>query len=663
MYHLMTGILSACGRFTPMRVAALFLALLAGLPADTDARGRHPATAPSPVGRPGGGDRGGVVRPLFPCSPVLDSPYGVCSHITRPWMDYPLRDRELALASSVGIGWVRSDYDFGTAFDGPRDFHPQVFDDVATSCERHGQQFLGILTWMHQLPWEDPHYAAYVDSLAHRYEGRVTHWEVMNEVNLMARTDSMPARYASALRVASECLHRVSPQNRVLLSGLGEVKDDFLEQLCRLGAMQWVDIMNFHSYFRPEELMQCFDKIRLLMDRYGWEKPVWLTECGMHTSAEHAQASGFYLDFLPAALRRLGIREGEVSVGYLADRRSGYVTLSQEQADLYLAPRAARAVPVTLERLSSLSVRSVPVLVATTDEYFPQAHFPALVDYVRRGGTIVLAGGMPFYYDACLPSNTWFDRHETGTSLLPRLHLAPLSKWRDAGTGEEVTETPPVVRRVPGADFAYQWDISDRCPARYLTADNLAPGDSLIPLITAGTEHMQVPVAGIYRLRSDLMGNIIFQTRMYAHPLPDKEGEQARRVARIYLLALAHGVERVFWYNLRSREADPYEPEDCFGLIHADFTEKPSLQAYRTLTRMLPQGSSRPQLSVEGNVFAASWTRPDGQQVTAMWSPYEPVQVAAGTLRGAMMYSHLGAPLGQAGRYVRLSDEVVYLMK
>ncbi len=663
MIHVMMHTLSASRQFTAMRATVLSLALLAGFPSDMVARDRHPALVASPVKRPDGRGGSGVVRPFFPCSPLLDSPYGVCSHITRPWMDYPLRDRELALASSVGIGWVRSDYDFGTAFDGPHDFHPQVFDDVAASCERYGQQFLGILTWMHQMPWDDPQYAVYVDSLARRYEGRVTHWEVMNEVNLMTGTDSIPERYARALRVTSECLHRASPQNRVLLSGLGEVKDDFLESLCRMGAMRWVDVMNFHSYFRPEELMQCFAKIRLLMDRYGWEKPVWLTECGMHTSAEHAQASGFYLDFLPAALRRVGIREEQVCVGYLADRRSGYVTLSQEQADMYLAPMAARTVPVSLERLASLPVSSVPVLVATTDEYFPQAHFAALVDYVRRGGTIVLAGGMPFYYDACLPSNTWFDRHETGTSLLSSLHLAPLSQWRDTETGEEVTETPPVVRRMPGADFSYQWDISDRCPARYLTADNLAPGDSLIPLITAGTEHMQVPIAGIYRLRSDLRGNIIFQTRMYAHPLPDKEGEQARRVARIYLLALAHGVERVFWYNLRSRETDPYEPEDCFGLIHADFTEKPSLQAYRTLTQMLPQGSSRPQLSVKDNVFAALWTRPDGRQVTAMWSPYEPVRVPAGTLRGAMMYSHLGVPLGRAGRHVGLSDGVVYLVK
>ncbi|MGN1255647.1 MAG: hypothetical protein ACI4UA_00610, partial [Bacteroidaceae bacterium] len=91
---------------------------------------------------------------LFPCSPALDNPYGVCTHITRRWMDYPIRDRELALAKEVGIGWVRSDYDFGTAFGNVRDFHPQVFDDVSSSCQAYSQQFLGILTWFGKYPWD-----------------------------------------------------------------------------------------------------------------------------------------------------------------------------------------------------------------------------------------------------------------------------------------------------------------------------------------------------------------------------------------------------------------------------------------------------------------------------------------------------------------------------
>ena len=603
------------------------------------------------------------VQPIFPCSPRLDNPYGVCTHVTRPWMNYPLRDREMELSSSVGVGWLRSDFDFATAFRGPVDFHPEVFDSVLAACAQHGQEFLPILTWMRQMPWDDPHYAAYVDSLALHYRGRITHWEMMNEVNLMSGIDSLPERYARSLQVTSERLHQADPHNQVLLSGLGEVKDDFLEQLCQLGAMRWVDVMNFHSYFRPEELLQCFAKIRLLMDRYDCHMPVWLTECGMHTSLERQEASGFYLQMLPAALRRIGIDERRSCVGYLADRRTGYVTLSDRQVQAYLTPVARQVQAVRLDELAALRVQRVPVLVATTDEYFPAQYFPALVDYVRRGGTIVLAGGMPFYYDAALPSNTWFGRKEMGTSLYAQLHMSPVQRWDDPATGEALTDTPPVVRHVPEHTAGYCWQIDDRSPARYLTADLLQPGDSLLPLITAGTEHRQEAVAGIYRLRSDLQGNIVFQTRMYAHPLPDKEDEQARRVARVYLLALAHGVERVFWYNLRAREQDAYDPEDCFGLIHADFAEKPSMQAYRTLTHMLPSGSTRPQLAVRNHVYEARWTRPDGCRVTALWSPYERVLYRLPRHRHLRLLDHMGRTLPQTSRRLWLTDAVTYLLE
>ena len=603
------------------------------------------------------------VTPLFPCSPRLEQPYGVCTHITRTYMDYPLRDRELQVTSAVGMNWVRSDLDFGTVFGSPTEFEPKIFDDVMASCSKYDQKLLGILTWLGKMPWQDPDYAKYVETLARRYDGKMTHWEVMNEVNLMHESDSMPVCYARALHVASEALHRVNPQNKVLLTGLADVKDDFLEDLCKLGAMKDVDVMNFHSYFRPEEIMLAYSKIRSLMDRYGWCTPVWLTECGMHTSPEQQPSDGFYLDFLPAAIRRVGLQADKICVGYLADRRTGYVTVSDEQVRHYLAPVAGRTTPVALDQLATLRVKDVPVLLATTGEYFPTDYFPQLVDYVKRGGTIVLSGGMPFYYDAYLPSDSWYNRRETGTSLLSQLHMSSVQWWRDEKSGESLTELPPLMVKAPDADFAYQWEISSRCPGRYLTDGNLAPGDTLIVLIKAGTEHMQAPVAGVYRLNSDLKGNIIFQTRMYADPVPSKEVEQARRVARMYLIAFAHGVERVFWYNLRAKEADPYEPEDCFGLIHADFSEKPAMQAYRTMVQMMPSGSTRPELVIQGNVFVASWTRPDGKLVTGMWSPYVPVMWKTGSLRGAQMTDYMGNEMGRAGRKVRLTDSVVFFVK
>ena len=87
------------------------------------------------------------------------------------------------------------------------------------------------------------------------------------------------------------------------------------------------------------------------------------------------------------------------------------------------------------------------------------------------------------------------------------------------------------------------------------------------------------------------------------------------------------------------------------------------MQAYRTMVQMMPSGSTRPELVIQGNVFVASWTRPDGKQVTGMWSPYVPVMWKTGSLRGAQMTDYMGNEMGRAGRKVRLTDSVVFFLK
>lgn len=611
-------------------------------------------------------------QPLFPCSDHLLEPYGVCTHITRPGWDYEIRDRELELTRGVGIEWVRADLDCGNFFSrraqadiSESDCNPTIFNNVLASTEAHNQQMLGILTWMGAHPWDDPFYDRLVERLARTYDGRITHWEALNEVNLFRGVDSLCPKYVTTLKQTYETLKRINPRNMVLSSGFAELPEPFISEFSRLGGWRYCDVFNFHSYFAPEELIPCFRRLGDLMERDGWSRPVWLTECGMHTAQERVCSAAFFSDLLPQALHRIGIRGDKVVVGILRDRESGYNALSDDEADALLAPWSRSVAYCSFQELKTLRVRDVPVLMASSGEFFPAAQFPLLVDYVRRGGTIVLSGGVPFYYDAFTPDEAYFDRRELGTSLYPQLHMS-FAGWgvKDPATGELLTDTPSHWGRTAETASSYEWQPTSASPARYFTDANLSPGDTLIPLVTAGSEHFRLPMAGIYRLGSDLHGNIIFHARMRATPWPDKEAEQARRVARIYLLAFAHGVEKVFWYNLRSREKDPYYSEDCFGLIHNDFSEKPSLQAYRTLTAMLPSGSQRPLLrQLPGGVYHATWLRPDSTRVHALWSPMGRVQVASPARRISVACDYLGRSLPVPRRRLTVGSGVTYLLE
>ena len=65
------------------------------------------------------------------------------------------------------------------------------------------------------------------------------------------------------------------------------------------------------------------------------------------------------------------------------------------------------------------------------------------------------------------------------------------------------------------------------------------------------------------------------------------EASAAKLVVRSYLLALAAGVEKVFWYDFRNDGADPFYHECNWGFLRHDFTLKPGYFAFRTMATEL----------------------------------------------------------------------------
>ena len=120
------------------------------------------------------------------------------------------------------------------------------------------------------------------------------------------------------------------------------------------------------------------------------------------------------------------------------------------------------------------------------------------------------------------------------------------------------------------------------------------------------------------------------------------EIEQAHRVARIHLISFAYGVDKVFWYNLRSLENEQYNKEHHFGLLHQDLSPKPSYYAYKTLTSMCPGGSLRPTLRINHNVYLCSWIHPNGKHIWAIWSPKKRVRFSVNVKGRCQYYDYMG---------------------
>lgn len=225
------------------------------------------------------------ISPLFPCTEKMEDAYGVCAHLTRKDWDWEIHKEEILHIKQAGAQFVRADWDYRKVDEN------SIYgwlDSVMETMKTNKVQMLGILStpWK-SYPWKDIRsYHDFINYNLKHFDGRVNNWEVLNEINLISSNDSLPLLYTKLLKEVYPEIKEINPGNKVLLSGLCETTDGFLEKICRYEAYKYFDIVNFHSYYLPEDLKIHFEIIRKCMDKYGWEKPVWISELGMHTCRE-----------------------------------------------------------------------------------------------------------------------------------------------------------------------------------------------------------------------------------------------------------------------------------------------------------------------------------------------------------------------------------------
>ena len=96
----------------------------------------------------------------------------------------------------------------------------------------------------------------YVARVAEHFNGRVTHYEIWNEVDWhppkrAASFSGTTKDYYDLLVAASQILHRSSQKNRVLISGFGSGEhcdQKMPEELLQLGVADHIDAWNLHAY-------------------------------------------------------------------------------------------------------------------------------------------------------------------------------------------------------------------------------------------------------------------------------------------------------------------------------------------------------------------------------------------------------------------------------
>lgn len=240
-----------------------------------------------------------VVTPLFPCTERLENPYGVCAHFTQTFWDQPFQDSMIKAMQQAKISNVRFDLWISYSEQLENNKLLSIIDEAVQKNRNAGLKQLGILFvgWKGRRAWDKKkEYIEFLDTLLERYKNEIQYWEVMNEVNETRYSDSVSIdstilRYMPLLQLTYNKLKKANPSIMVTSTGFNDVYDGFIDAMSGSECVNYFDILNFHVYDKPEKLSKRFSKIRGLMDKFQWGKPVWISECGMSTYVENVYST------------------------------------------------------------------------------------------------------------------------------------------------------------------------------------------------------------------------------------------------------------------------------------------------------------------------------------------------------------------------------------
>lgn len=240
-------------------------------------------------------------------SPMLNQRLGTCTHMLRYPIDIP---KNMELLAKAGFSGLRIDFIWADSTSSLASF-----DKVVDEAAKYGIDVLALLPISDGTKDSDggfntdedflSRYADYCTLVANYFKGRVTHYELGNEVNYMKKFDGTPdlgADYAKILRAGYNALKAVDKNNLVSTAGTAIVYTDTdrnQRQVATgmLGEMQengfCFDIFATHPYHvaQPPEVKDMWIEhnswpeqamlAKQLLNQYGAQNKLsWATEVG-----------------------------------------------------------------------------------------------------------------------------------------------------------------------------------------------------------------------------------------------------------------------------------------------------------------------------------------------------------------------------------------------
>jgi hypothetical protein len=212
------------------------------------------------------------------------------------WLERNGRHEDLArMLRMAGIGWVRERFSWGGTEPEKGKVNWQQYDAVADAFTKQGVRVYQIFhdspAWSHggkkntRNPQDLRDAYRFAKLLAEHYKGRVRAWEVWNEPDIFFWPD-LSDTFAGLQKAAYLGFKAGDPELPVLIGSFCRGYCAFDENLLDAGIRDYFDVFNWHTYSAPEQYPGTLSRYLELLKRHGCDdRPVWLTEAGVHLKA------------------------------------------------------------------------------------------------------------------------------------------------------------------------------------------------------------------------------------------------------------------------------------------------------------------------------------------------------------------------------------------
>ena len=226
--------------------------------------------------------------------------------------------------SDIGAGWWRlwDTHDTWALIEGSKGTYDwSSLDNHVKWAQLHNLKIVYVLAmtpqWASSRPLERSAYANgnaappkniedwgnYVRSVAARYKGRISHYEIWNETDFPSFYSGSIDQYVDMLKEARKQIKAIDPTAVILTPSVTGLDDlDFFERLFPK-IVNSVDVISFHGYtpnsdhskvwFPPEEVASRIKRIQEIMANNHVNIPIWNTETGYPVQIINRVAGNF----------------------------------------------------------------------------------------------------------------------------------------------------------------------------------------------------------------------------------------------------------------------------------------------------------------------------------------------------------------------------------